>query len=205
MTACQFVTGLSLLTTAGAAATTEPNTALLIGSLALLAGAILIFMLEIFVPSGGILALVCAACIIASIVVMFMYNGTLGTLMLFGYIILIPFALYWGVRLWERSPIGRKLILGGDEEWKSSDTSIAESEAARIDRVSSIKDLIGKIGVTDSSLRPVGFIRVNGKRIDAISEGDMIEVDQRVKIVDAYDNQVKVRPVEEGENAPSGP
>ena len=205
MTACQFVTGLSLLTTAGAAATTEPNTALLIGSLALLAGAILIFMLEIFVPSGGKLALVCAACINASIVVMFMYNGTLGTLMLFGYIILIPFALYWGVRLWERSPIGRKLILGGDEEWKSSDTSIAESEAARIDRVSSIKDLIGKIGVTDSSLRPVGFIRVNGKRIDAISEGDMIEVDQRVKIVDAYDNQVKVRPVEEGENAPSGP
>jgi membrane-bound serine protease (ClpP class) len=168
----------------------------MIGSLALLGGAVLLFLLEIFVPSGGILALICAACVVASVVVMFMYNGMLGVLMLVGYIVVIPVALYWGIRIWERSPLGRKLILGAEEEWTTSEESLARSEDARQDRVSSIKELIGQVGITDSSLRPIGFVRIAGQRLDAIAEGDMIEAGQSVKVVDAYDNQLKVRPVD---------
>lgn len=198
MNSLWFISALTLLasTATGVATQAEPNSALLIGSLALLGGAILLFMLEIFVPSGGLFALLCAACIVASIVVMFVYSGMLGVVMLIGYIIVIPVALYWGVRIWERSALGRKLILGAEEEWTSPDESRERAEAERKDRVSSIKDLIGQEGITDSSLRPVGFVRIAGQRLDAIAEGDMIEAGQPVKVVAAYDNQLKVRPLD---------
>lgn len=199
MSTLLFKTVLAILAT-GVATQAEPNSALLGGSLALLGGAVLLFLLEIFVPSGGILALLCAACIVASIVVMFVYNGTLGVLMLVGYLIVIPVALYWGVRIWERSPLGRKLILGAEEEWTTSEESRTRSEAARQDRVGSIKELIGQMGITDSPLRPVGFVRIGGHRLDAIAEGDMIEAGQSVEVVDAYDNQLKVRPIDTEDN-----
>lgn len=177
------------------AAATTPNNALVIASLALTAAAALFFMLEIFVPSGGLLALLCGACSIASVVVMFVYDGALGVLMLIGYIVVVPFAFYWGVRLWERSPLGRKLILDADEDFTSATESATRSEVDRRDRVSSIKDLIGRTGVTDSQLRPVGFVRIDGQRLDAIAEGDVIETGASIVVVDAYDNQLKVRPV----------
>ena len=190
-------------TTAGAATQAEPNTTLLIAAFALAGGAALLFFLEIVIPSGGLLALLCAACIVASVVVMFMYDGTLGVLMLVGYIIVIPVALYWGVRLWERSPLGRKLILGAEEEWTSPDELRERSEHDRQERVSSIKELIGEHGVADSALRPVGFVLIDGDRLDAIAEGEMIEAGTPIEVVAAYDNQLKVRPIEE--NAPSAP
>ena len=89
MTSLWFTSALSVLvaTATGVATQAEPNSALFIGSIALLGGAIVFFLLEIIVPSGGLFALLCSACIIASIVVMFMYDGTLGVLMLIAYII----------------------------------------------------------------------------------------------------------------------
>lgn len=195
----------SLLSTTAAgsvssAATTEPNNALVIASFALTAAAVLFFMLEIFVPSGGLFALLCGACAIASIVVMFVFNGGLGVLMLIGYVVVVPFAFYWGIRLWERSPIGRKLILGAEEDFTTATESATRSEVDRRDRVASIKSLIGRKGVTDSQLRPVGFVRIDGERIDAIAEGDVIDVGESIIVVDAYDNQLKVRPT--GQIAP---
>lgn len=192
-------------TTAGAApgAVSAPNNALLIASFALTAAAVFFFMLEIFLPSGGLLALLCGACSIASIVVMFVFDSALGALMMIGYVVVIPFAFYWGVRLWERSPIGRKLILGADEDFTSESESVNRSEVDRQDRVSSIKRLIGRTGIADSQLRPVGYVRIDGERLDAIAEGDLIDAGQTITVVDAYDNQLKVRLAEP--NAPNSP
>jgi membrane-bound ClpP family serine protease len=41
----------------------------------------------------------------------------------------------------------------------------------------------------------VGFVRIENERLDAIAEGEVIELGQRVEVVDAYDNQLKVRHV----------
>ncbi len=181
-------------------AAAAPNNALVIASFALAAAAALFFTLEIFLPSGGLLALLCGACAIASIVVMFVYDSALGVLMMVGYVIVIPFAFYWGVRLWERSPLGRKLILDADEDFTSENESASRSEVDRVDRVDSIKKLIGRTGIADSQLRPVGFVRIDGERVDAIAEGELIDAGQAITVVDAYDNQLKVRLVEP--NAP---
>ena len=72
-----------------------------------------------------------------------------------------------------------------------------------MERVSSIKSLVGEHGVADSALRPVGFVRIDGERLDAIAEGEMIEAGTPIEVVNAYDNQLKVRPIDE--NGPSQP
>ena len=57
----------------------------------------------------------------------------------------------------------------------------------------------GDHDVADTQLRPVGFVRIDGHRIDAIAEGDVIEAGARIRVVEAYDNQVKVRAVEDND------
>jgi membrane-bound serine protease (ClpP class) len=55
-------------------------------------------------------------------------------------------------------------------------------------------DLIGREGVALSELRPVGVGLFDGKRIDIIAEGEFIEAQSAVKIVEARGNRTVVRP-----------
>jgi membrane-bound serine protease (ClpP class) len=188
--------------TAGSAATmaaNEPNTAYIIAAFALVAGAMLFFTLELFVPSGGLFATLCGACSIASVVTMFLYTPALGGILLFAYVIAGPFAIYWGIRIWENSPVGRRLILDAELDSAISDDLPENTDVeGSSQKTETIRDLIGLEGVSDSPLRPVGFVNINGRRVDAIAEGDMIEAGERVHVVDAYDNQLKVRLIDPG-------
>ena len=55
---------------------------------------------------------------------------------------------------------------------------------------------IGSEGIADSQLRPGGFVKIDGRRMDAIAEGELIHPGARVRVVDAYDNQLKARPLD---------
>ena len=186
--------GASLSSTVGNA-----NSGLLFIAIALLAAGAILFVLEVFLPSGGILAILSAASLVASVVVMFMFNSMLGITLLLGYFIFIPIVLYWGLKIWKNSSVGHKLILGADTEGTNDHESQIRSEQARTGRVDQIKDQIGRQGIADSTLRPVGFVLIGNQRLDAIAEGDVIEMGQSVEVVDAYDNQIKVRAVPDQE------
>jgi membrane-bound serine protease (ClpP class) len=57
-----------------------------------------------------------------------------------------------------------------------------------------LSDLINKEGTTFSTLRPIGICLIEGKRIDAISEGSVfIEKDKRVLVVKTEGNRVVVK------------
>ena len=92
------------------------DTGLLFIALALLAAGAILFLLEVFVPSGGILAILSATSLVASVIVMFMFSGMLGITLLLGYFVFIPIVLYWGLKIWKNSTVGHKLILGADTE-----------------------------------------------------------------------------------------
>lgn len=58
--------------------------------------------------------------------------------------------------------------------------------------------LIGASGVVFSALRPAGSILVNGRRIDAVSDGTFIDKDARVRVVDVRGNRVVVEAMDAG-------
>ena len=178
--------------------TTSPDGSWLAIGLGLAALAIVFFALELFVPSGGVLATLCGASVFGSIASLFAYDTSAGGFALVAYLVAAPFAVVYGIKLWAKTPIGRNLILGSTElaQTKGMDEDAAALEAAtlRRERVEELRAMIGKRGTVLTTLRPVGIVLIDGTRIDALAESGVIEEGAEIEVVDAYDNQLKVRP-----------
>ncbi len=56
-------------------------------------------------------------------------------------------------------------------------------------------DLFGKEGVTVSELRPAGIALIDGRRLDVVTDGDFVDAQQSVRVVEARGNRVVVRPL----------
>lgn len=163
---------------------------------ALFAIAIVLLFLELFIPSGGMIGVLAAIAAIGSLVAFFKYDTTWGFAMTLAYIILAPIAIIGIFKLWLNSPIARRMILGGRDDGAaaSNDENASTAEQARHERNNVLRQLIGAEGVTITSLRPVGTVRINDQRVDALAETGVIDADVRVVVTDIYDNQIKVRP-----------
>ncbi|MGB4218192.1 MAG: NfeD family protein, partial [Bacillota bacterium] len=53
--------------------------------------------------------------------------------------------------------------------------------------------LLGAIGETETILRPSGTVRIDDRRIDAVSEGEFLPKGVLVEVIDVSGNRVKVR------------
>ncbi len=178
-----------------AQAAQEPNDAFLWWGIALTAAALVLFFIELLVPTGGLLALLCGTAAIGSIVAFFMHDTVIGVTALAVYAVGTPILLIFVFKLWLHSPLSKRMVLGGTAMLpERGEESYRESEKARSQRLSQMEELIGAEGMTLSALRPVGFVKINGQRIDAMAETGVIEANMPVVVTDVYDNQIKVRP-----------
>lgn len=161
--------------------------------IALSALALVLFFIEFLVPSGGLLALLCGTAAIGSIIAFFMYDTMIGVTALVVYAVGTPILLVFVFKLWLHSPLSKRMVLGGTAMLpERGEESYHESEKARSQRLSQ-EELIGAEGMTVSALRPVGFVKINGQRVDAMAETGVIEANMPVVVTDVYDNQIKVR------------
>ncbi len=183
-----------------AAAATGPdpaaNEAFLVWGVILAAAAIVLFLMEIVIPSGGLLALLCGVAAIASLIVFFRYDSLVGSIVLLCYLVLGPIAVAGAFKLWRSSPLARQMILGDDESERglSDEEAFAASEQRRLQRMRELEALVGVEGVAVTELRPVGVVKVDGRRIDGLSEIGVIPAGTPIVVAAVYDNQVKVRP-----------
>jgi len=186
-------------TAAAAAASDVPDASWIGIGLGLLLLALVLFAVELFIPSGGMLGILCGLAAIASVISFFLYSPAMGGFALLIYLIATPFLLVYGVKLWSRTPIGRRLILGGTEELDGrgldDDEIDQEIESRRRQTHDSEASMIGRIARTATPLRPVGVIRLDGRRLDALAESGVIAADADVEVIAVLDNQIKVRPV----------
>ena len=56
-----------------------------------------------------------------------------------------------------------------------------------------LQGLLGQIGVTHSTLRPFGVAEIDGKMVDVCSQGDFIDRDVRVQVVQIMGKTVVVK------------
>jgi hypothetical protein len=66
---------------------------------------------ELLLPTHGILGVLGAGGVVAAIVVCYMMNVWLGTGVLLAAMIVTPFAGTAAVKLWPKTPIGRRVVL----------------------------------------------------------------------------------------------
>lgn len=160
---------------------------LLLWGLGLLASALLVLIVELFVPSAGVLLLVSGVLAVSGVVCLYRYDtmwGVIGTLMV---VVGGPVIGFFGLQIMPNTPIGRRLILGNADDDDESAPPPAPDDHLRA--------LIGSEGEVVSDLRPIGVVRVAGKRYDARSETGMIRNGQRIRVTGVEAVELLVRPV----------
>jgi membrane-bound serine protease (ClpP class) len=154
----------------------------------LIAVGLLLLLAEVLIPSG--ICFVIAVCaLVGGVAMTFIYQEDpyTGWLTLLFVFVVVPLIGTLVLRLWPRTPMGRRFFLAGAEE----DATVA-SMPVNIE----LEQLRGRIGRTLSPLRPAGVTEFDGRRVDTLSEGMMVEAGQWVKCIDVRAGKVIVRPID---------
>lgn len=163
----------------------------LVWALSLLGIAVLLFILEIVIPSGGIIGLIAIAAAIGAVVAFSFESPLWGAVSLAGLLVMVPVCINFALKIFPNTPFGKKLILGEDEE---DEEELARIEQSRREEEQKRQALIGAEGTTVTPLRPGGSVKIDGVTIEATSEVGMIDAGIPIKVtrVDAFG--VRVRP-----------
>jgi len=162
----------------------------LLWGIILLAAALALLLLEVFVPSMGIISVVGVGLAITGLVMLFRYDTITGFIGLAVMLILGPMVVVFGMKVFPHTPIGRALIYGG-----KSEEQIEQEAAAKQAQADMQLALVGMEGEALSVLRPVGAVRIAGTRYDALSELGMIPAGARIRVTAVDGGQIKVREV----------
>ncbi len=147
---------------------------------------VLLTVIDIFVPTAGVLSLTALAISIAGAACLWNHSamfGLIGTaLIVFGG----PTLFFVGLNLMPHTPLGRKLVLGAEDPGADRAPPAPDPMLA----------LIGQEGVVTTDLRPVGTVRIDNMKYDALAESTLIRAGERVRVVSIADGgTVKVRPI----------
>ncbi|MBX9790353.1 MAG: hypothetical protein K2Y37_15655 [Pirellulales bacterium] len=171
---------------------------LLIWTILLLALGLALVLLEVFVPSGGVLGILSALCVVAAIALAFFQGPYLGLAVMATTIVALPAVVALGLRLWPSTAIGRRILL----TIPSGDELVPDDETLQ-----RFRQLVGKRGVAQSLMLPSGAVLIEGRSYNASAPGLAIEPGTPVRVVEVHGARIVVRPidVEEEEETPQPP
>ncbi len=155
----------------------------------LLVLAIILTLMEIFIPSFGLLGVMAAIAAAFSLVMAFRIDERTGVIFVSIMAVVLPFAIVYGLKLFPHTPIGKKLILS-----KKVDTIEDRGVAGIADEDYSV--LIDKTGIAASKLRPSGIVEIEDTRYSAITKGEMIDADIPVVVIEVEGNNIVVEEIE---------
>lgn len=167
-------------------------------AIALICVAVVLFLAELFIPSGGLIGFAAAGTLVAGIVLLFKVDTTLGLISATVVVALAPIVFAFVMRIWPNTPIARRLILhaprsqaGADDEQDADDEELAPLRVVDAGNAA----LVNREGEVITDLRPAGTVLIDGNRVECLAESGMIRAGQRVRVVAVDGMQVKVRSV----------
>ena len=147
-------------------------------------------MLEVFIPSAGILGFLSVAAIITAIVLAFTSGGaTIGFLFLGVAAVSLPTAIILAFKWLPNTPVGRRLMLG-----KPREREILPQDDPR----ETYQALIGSTGIAKSAMLPGGAIVIDGKIYEAVCESGSLESGELITVARVRNNRLVVRKIAEG-------
>jgi len=162
---------------------------LLLWGFALLGAALLLLVIELFVPSGGIIGVAALAVAIAGVVLFWRVSVIWGVTSTALVLILTPIAINFGLKIMPHTPMGKHLFLDDDAE--TTEARQARHEAQREQELA----LVGAVGTARTDLHPIGTAEIEGTRIEVLAEGGAIDAGTPVRVTRIEANQVRVRAI----------
>ncbi len=155
-------------------------------ALILFVAALVVFAIDLLIPTGGVLIGVTAILSLASIVFAFRHSSISGVWMLIATLGMIPVMLVALIYVWPRTPFGRRMMTVPDQAGQ-----FVWSDAAEVDPVS----LVGAHGIAETEFLPHGTVRIGDRKFEGISESGSIEPGQSVKVMRLDMGRLVVLPV----------
>lgn len=149
--------------------------------------ALVLAILDIFVPSGGMLVILASAAAVGAVLFGFRSSTTLGMAMLTVVAASIPVVAILTVKLWPHTPIGRRVILQLPTDGVAKHSS----------KQTALENWVGFVFLADAPLLPAGQIKVGHRHLNAIAEHGIIEVGQAVKVIAVRERNLIVRATRE--------
>ena len=151
-------------------------TLMLLGALAIL--------LEVVVPSAGILGVGGVAVIVFAVVQAFRGHSTVvGAAFLASAIVVIPILLLAALKIFPRSWVGRRLILKASE---SQEEGFVSHQAAGYDH------LVGVEGEAVTDLHPSGVVRLEGTKYSDGTSGEYVGRSEPVRVLRTEGSRIVV-------------
>ena len=139
-------------------------------------GLVMIFA-EILMPGFGLFGILGTISLFGSLALTFKIYGLILFLIMLVAVVVVFFAK---VFLAKQSGLYNKIVLKDKQEAKDFDEN-------------ALQGLLGQTGVTHSTLRPFGVAEIDGKMIDVCSQGDFIDRDEKVQVVQITGKTVIVK------------
>lgn len=152
----------------------------------LIAAGIVLMGAELVIPAFGGLFAVGLGGLIIGMVLIFRYDATQGLVTLIALFVVVPLAGMVLLHYWPRLRMNERMMLGRPDD----DATVAEMPANL-----ELEQLRGRYGRTLSPLRPAGVTDFDGRRVDTLSDGPLIEAGRWVRCVDVRGGRVLVREV----------
>ncbi|MCG8530531.1 MAG: hypothetical protein MI749_07700 [Desulfovibrionales bacterium] len=138
-----------------------------------------VIVMEIFIPSLGLLSLMAASLMGYSLYLVFTeISKNAGLAFLAADLVLVPILIFWAIKLLARSPLSLQ-----DQLSQKKGVTAQPPE---------LMDWKGKEGITLTDLRPSGTAMIDGHRLDVVSDGEYIEKEIPIKVVRVTGNQILV-------------
>jgi membrane-bound ClpP family serine protease len=147
-------------------------------ALLLFAAGLVFFAAELVLPAHGLVGVLGGIALVASVVAFFRVGEYVGLGVLVGLAFVGPIVAGLWVKMWPRTPLGRRMVL-------QTVAGVAQTEAVV---------RAGEQGVALSELRPGGMCEFDGKRLEAHAEIGMIAAGDRVVAVGVSNGRLLVRP-----------
>jgi membrane-bound serine protease (ClpP class) len=143
-------------------------------------------VLEVFIPSGGLLGFFAAVSLISALVMAYRRDLTTGLSFTVIALAVAPAVLGLALKYWPKTPMGKAFLgeLPTEAELKLDDPR---------------RRLLGRVGVAQSKMLPSGAVLIDGQLIDAVSQGLAIDPGDPVVVVEVSANRVVVRPAQRDE------
>lgn len=156
---------------------------------------LLVMVLEVFIPSGGILGFVSVVAILAAIVMAFVEQGpAVGMLVLAAAVVAVPGVLIMAFRWFPRTPLGRRVLPPPPDASEVLPDSPLRKRA---------RGMVGRTGRVVREMLPWGSVEIDGTTLEAVSESGPIALGTIVEAVGVQGMGVVVRPVgEAGDETP---
>ena len=139
---------------------------------------------EVFLP-GGILGAIGGVALLGAIIAGFTAFGpTAGVYIACGIFTLVGLVVFLWIKIFPKTGIGKAMTV-------SRDLADAHGTEAGLDQ------LLNRKGEAASNLRPAGFALIDGRRVDVITSGGMINKGSAIRVIEIEGNRVVVKQIEE--------